>query len=159
MRVTLLTVGKLREAYLRDGIAEYLKRLRRFAAVTLIEVADETAPETLSPAEAEQVKAREGERLRKQLRDGQYVIALAINGRQLSSEAFAAHLAKCAVDSRADIALLIGGSLGLDPATLARADLTLSFGPLTFPHQLMRLLALEQMYRAMKIIAGEPYHK
>ena len=159
MHITILAIGKVREQYLRLGIEEYRKRLDRFATVTIAEVAEEQAPETLSPAEAEQVKTREGERLRKALREGQYVIALAIQGRQLSSESFAAHLAHLALDGRSEIALLIGGSLGLDPATLARADLLLSFGPLTFPHQLMRLVLVEQVYRAFTIMRGLPYHK
>lgn len=159
MRITILAVGKVRERYLSDGIAEYLKRLTRYATVQIVEVAEEPAPETLSPAEQAQVTAREGERLSKALREGQYVIALAIDGTQLSSEAFAAHLQQLGTSGRSDIALLIGGSLGLDPATRARADLTLSFGPLTFPHQLMRLILVEQVYRAFRIMKGQPYHK
>lgn len=124
-----------------------------------MEVAEEQAPETLSEAEQAQVRARETERLLKLLKDGQYVIALAIDGRQFTSEAFAAHLQALAVGSRGDIAFLIGGSLGLAPAALQRADLQLSFGKFTYPHQLMRLMLLEQVYRAFKIMKGEPYHK
>ncbi|MHB0935256.1 MAG: 23S rRNA (pseudouridine(1915)-N(3))-methyltransferase RlmH [Armatimonadota bacterium] len=159
MRITILAVGKVREKYLAQGIEEYLKRLGRYATVQIVEVAEEQAPETLSDAEQIQVKARETERLLKQLKDGQYVIALAIDGKQLTSEAFAAHLQELAVSGCSDVALLIGGSLGLAPAALQRADLQLSFGKFTYPHQLMRLMVTEQVYRAFKIMKGEPYHK
>ncbi|HOF87306.1 MAG TPA: 23S rRNA (pseudouridine(1915)-N(3))-methyltransferase RlmH [Armatimonadota bacterium] len=159
MRMTIVAVGKVRERYLRDGIAEYLKRLGRFAAVTIVEVAEDPAPETLSAAEQARVKAREGARLLHAVREGPYVIALDLAGAPLSSAAFAAHLQSLAVGGRADVALLIGGSLGLDAAVLARADLRLSLGPLTYPHQLVRLILLEQLYRAMTINARHPYHK
>jgi 23S rRNA (pseudouridine1915-N3)-methyltransferase len=159
MHITIIAVGKIREKYLAHGIEEYIKRLGRYATVTIIEVAEEQAPETLSPAEQEQVKVREGERLAKHLREGQYVIALAIDGQQFTSEAFAAHLASLALSARSDLALLIGGSLGLPPTLLHRAHLRLSFGKFTYPHQLMRLLLVEQVYRAFKIMRGEPYHK
>ena len=159
MRITLIAVGKIRETYLVQGIAEYLKRLTRYATVTIVEVAEEQAPETLSPAEQAQVRARESDRLLRAVRDGQYVIALAIEGRQFTSEAFADHLQQLAVTGHADLALLIGGSLGLDATVLRRANLQLSFGKMTFPHQLMRLIVLEQVYRAFKIMKGEPYHK
>jgi len=159
MRVIILAVGKIREKYLVEGIAEYLKRLGRYAAVEIVEVAEEQAPETLSEAEKEQVRARETERLLKHLKDGQYVIALAIDGKQLTSEAFAAHLRELTVSGRSDVAFLIGGSLGLAPAALQRADLRLSFGKFTYPHQLMRLMLAEQVYRVFKIMKGEPYHK
>lgn len=159
MRITILAVGKVRERYLTDGIAEYLKRLGRYATVQIVEVAEEQAPETLSAAEQAQVKAREGERLRKSLREGQYVIALDIAGKPLSSEALAAHLEALCTAGRGDIVFLIGGSLGLDDATLHRADLRLSFGPMTFPHQLIRLMLAEQVYRAFRIMKNAPYHK
>ncbi|MHB9131043.1 MAG: 23S rRNA (pseudouridine(1915)-N(3))-methyltransferase RlmH [Armatimonadota bacterium] len=159
MRITIIAVGKLREKYLGDGIAEYLKRLGRYATVSIVEVAEEQAPETLSPAEQAQIRAREGERILKQLRDTQYVIALAIDGQQFTSEAFAVHLQQLGIAGRSDLAFLIGGSLGLDTAILQRADLHLSFSKLTFPHQLMRLILVEQVYRAFKIMKGEPYHK
>lgn len=159
MRITILTVGKIREQYLVQGIEEYLKRLGRYATVQIIEVAEEQAPETLSDAEQAQVRARESERLLKHLKDSQYVIALAIDGKQFTSEDFAAHLQSLAVSGRSDLALLIGGSLGLDSSALQRADLQLSFGKFTYPHQLMRMMLVEQLYRAFKIIKGEPYHK
>jgi len=159
MHITILAVGKVREKYLAQGIEEYLKRLGRYATVQIVEVTEEQAPETLSDAEQIQVKARETERLLKQVKDGQYVIALAIDGKQLTSEAFAAHLQELAVSGRSDVVLLIGGSLGLAPAALQRADLQLSFGKFTYPHQLMRLMVVEQVYRGFKIMKGEPYHK
>jgi 23S rRNA (pseudouridine1915-N3)-methyltransferase len=159
MRITIIAVGKVREKYLEQGIAEYLKRLRRYATVSIIEVAEEPAPETLSAAEQEQLRARETDRLLKHLKDTQYVIALAIDGKLFTSEAFAAHLQNLAVSARPDVALLIGGSLGLSPAALQRADLQLSFGKFTYPHQLMRLMLVEQVYRAFNIMKGEPYHK
>jgi 23S rRNA (pseudouridine1915-N3)-methyltransferase len=159
MHITVLTVGKVREKYLSQGMDEYLKRLQRYATVNIVEVAEEQAPESLSAAEQEQVKAREGERLLKNVRDTQFVIALAIDGKQMSSEGFADYLEQLGIEGRSDIALVIGGSLGLAPDVLNRANLRLSFGKMTYPHQLMRLLVLEQTYRAFKIIRGEPYHK
>ncbi|MHB9022624.1 MAG: 23S rRNA (pseudouridine(1915)-N(3))-methyltransferase RlmH [Armatimonadota bacterium] len=159
MRITIIAVGKVRESYLTAGIDEYLKRLGRYATVNVVEVAEEQAPESLSAAEQAQVRVREGERMLKALRNTQYVIALTLDGQQLTSEAFATHLQSLATASRSDVALLIGGSLGLDPAVLKRADHRLSFGRMTYPHQLMRMILLEQVYRAFKIIKGEPYHK
>jgi 23S rRNA (pseudouridine1915-N3)-methyltransferase len=159
MRITILAVGKLKERYLVEGCGEYLKRLGRYATVQVVEVAEEQAPETLSVAEQQQVLAREGERLLGRLRDGQYVIALALDGTAYTSEAFAAHLQRLAVDGHSDLAFVIGGSLGLSPAVLARADLRLTFGAFTYPHQLIRLILLEQIYRGFRIMKGEPYHK
>ncbi len=159
MHITIAAVGKVRERYLTEGVDEYLKRLTRYATVTIVEVAEEQAPETLSPAEQAQVKAREGDRLARLLLDGQYVIALAIDGRQFSSEDFSAHLANLARSGHSYLAFLIGGSLGFPQSLLQRADLRLSFGLMTFPHQLMRVLLLEQVYLGFKIMRGEPYHK
>jgi len=159
MHITIIAVGKIREKYLTQGIDEYLKRLGRYAAVQIIEVAEEQAPETLSPAEQEGVKAREGERIARHLREGHYIIALALDGQQFTSDAFAAHLQSLAVSSQSTLAFCIGGSLGLADAVLHRADLRLSFGKMTFPHQLMRLILVEQVYRGFKIMRGEPYHK
>lgn len=159
MHIAILAVGKLREKYLAQGIDEYLKRLGRYASVTIVEVAEEHAPETLSAAEQRGVKEREGERLLRALRSDAFAIALALDGRQFASEEFAARLQDLAVAGRSELAFLIGGSLGLADAVLRRADLTLSFGKLTYPHQLMRLILLEQIYRAFKIMRGEPYHK
>jgi 23S rRNA (pseudouridine1915-N3)-methyltransferase len=152
-------VGKLKEKYFKDGIAEYKKRMSKFAKVELIEVPDEKAPESLSEAEMQQVKDAEGERLLGKIKDRDWVIALAIEGKQRSSEAFAKEIDQLATYGHSDIDFVIGGSLGLSKAVMKRADNTLSFGKLTMPHQLMRLVLIEQVYRAFMINIGSPYHK
>ncbi|UUZ91345.1 23S rRNA (pseudouridine(1915)-N(3))-methyltransferase RlmH [Paenibacillus sp. P25] len=154
MNIQIVSVGKLKEAYLVQGIAEYVKRLGPYAKVQLVEVPDEKAPESMSAAEEAQVKAREGERILAQLREGAYVVALAIDGKPLSSEELARHVQELATYGRSHVAFVIGGSLGLAPEVLARADLKLSFGRMTLPHQLMRLVLVEQVYRAFKIMRG-----
>lgn len=159
MHITIITVGKVRELYLTRGIEEYLKRMQRYATVTVCEVAEVQVPETLSAAEQQQAKQREGERMLKAARAGQYLIALDQHGQQFTSEAFAAQLQALGVNGRSDLAFLIGGSLGLADEVLHRADLKLSFGKMTFPHQVMRMMLLEQIYRGFKIMRGEPYHK
>ena len=148
MKISLITVGKVKEQYLRDAIAEYSKRLSRYCKLDIVEVADEKTPEHASEGVERQIKAKEGERIAKHIRDDAFVIALAIEGQQLTSEELAQK-----------IQLIIGGSLGLDPTIVKRADYLLSFSKMTFPHQLMRVILLEQLYRAYKINAGEPYHK
>lgn len=159
MNIQIVAVGKLKEAYLVQGIAEYVKRLGPYAKMHLVEVPDEKAPESMSAAEEAQVKQREGERLLAQLRSDAFVVALAIDGRTLSSEELSRQLQDLATYGRSHVAFVIGGSLGLAPEVLARADLKLSFGRMTLPHQLMRLVLVEQVYRAFKIARGEPYHK
>lgn len=159
MHIQVVTVGKLKEKYLTQGINEYLKRLSAYAKVHIIEVADEKAPENLSPAEETQVKAREGERILAAVKPDAYVIALAIDGARWSSEQLAGELDRLATYGRSSVAFVIGGSLGLADAVLARADQRLSFGAMTYPHQVMRLLLLEQVYRSFRINRGEPYHK
>jgi len=159
MNIQIVAVGKLKERYLVDGIAEYVKRLGPYAKVNVVEVPDEKAPEHMSAAEEEQVRRREGERILAQLREGVYVVALAIDGEQLASEQLAARLADLATYGRSQVAFVIGGSLGLSPEVIRRADMRLSFGRMTLPHQLMRLVLVEQIYRAFKIARGEPYHK
>jgi 23S rRNA (pseudouridine1915-N3)-methyltransferase len=159
LHIQLLTVGKLKERYLADGIAEYIKRLGPYAKVQMVEVPDERAPETMSPAEEQQVKMKEGERLLAQLRSDTFVVALALDGQTLSSEQLAQQLDQLATYGRSQVAFVIGGSLGLSSEVLARADMRLSFGRMTLPHQLMRLVLVEQIYRACKINRGEPYHK
>lgn len=159
MNIDILCVGKLKEKYFKQGIEEYIKRLGPYANVSVIEVADEKAPESLSQAEIEQVKTAEGERLLKKLPDNAYAAALAIQGRQMASEAFAEKIRELATYGHSHIAFIIGGSNGLSSAVLHRADFQLSFSKFTFPHQLMRLILTEQIYRAFKIIKGEPYHK
>ncbi|KRF10682.1 MULTISPECIES: 23S rRNA (pseudouridine(1915)-N(3))-methyltransferase RlmH [Paenibacillus] len=159
MHIQILTVGKLKERYLVDGIAEYVKRLGPYAKVQMIEVPDEKAPENMSPAEEQQVRVKEGERLLAKLAADVYVVALAIDGEMWTSEQLAGSLDKLATYGRSQVAFVIGGSLGLSSEVLRRADMRLSFGRMTLPHQLMRLVLVEQIYRAMRINRGEPYHK
>lgn len=159
MNITLATVGKVKERYLRDAIDEYAKRLSRYCKLDIIEVADEKTPDHASDAQALAIKEREGERLLKRIKPGSYVIALAIEGTMLSSEGFARKIASLGLRGESHIVFVIGGSLGLDPRVLQRADMLLSFSPMTFPHQLMRVILLEQIYRAWRINSGEPYHK
>lgn len=159
MNIDIVCVGKVKERYLRDAIDEYRKRLSRFAKVDVIEVADEKTPEHASDTLNAQIKEKEGERILKHLRDGAFVVALAIEGDQLTSEQLAARIAQWGLHGVSHLQFVIGGSLGLDPRVLRRADMLLSFSKMTFPHQLMRVILLEQIYRAFKINAHEPYHK
>lgn len=159
MNISLLTIGKLKEKYLKQGIDEYLKRLTAYAKVEVIELPDEKAPEQLSEIEMEQVKNKEGERLLAKISPDTYVIALAIEGKQRSSEELADMIDKLATYGKSKITFVIGGSLGLSKDVLNRADEKLSFSKMTFPHQLMRLILLEQVYRAYRINRNEPYHK
>ncbi|MDZ5471683.1 23S rRNA (pseudouridine(1915)-N(3))-methyltransferase RlmH [Bacillus sp. 31A1R] len=159
MNISIITVGKLKEKYLKMGIDEYLKRLSAYAKVDVIEVPDEKAPEQLSDSEMEQVKNKEGERILAKVGVDTYVVALAIEGKQKSSEELADSLDKLATYGKSKIAFIIGGSLGLSDEVLKRADEKLSFSKMTFPHQLMKLVLLEQVYRAFRINRGEPYHK
>ncbi|XEC95065.1 23S rRNA (pseudouridine(1915)-N(3))-methyltransferase RlmH [Paenibacillus tarimensis] len=159
MNIQIAAVGKLKEKYLVQGIAEYAKRLGPYVKLQLTEVPDEKAPETMSAAEEAQVREREGERLLAQIKPDAHVIALSIDGELWSSEDLAAQLDRLATYGRSNLAFVIGGSTGLAPAVLQRAQQKLSFGRMTFPHQLMRLILIEQFYRAVKINRGEPYHK
>ena len=159
MNIDIVCVGKVKERYLRDAIGEYRKRLSRFAKVDVIEVADEKTPEHASDTLNAQIKEKEGERILKHLRDGAFVVALAIEGDQLTSEQLAARIAQWGLHGVSHLQFVIGGSLGLDPRVLRRANMPLSFSKMTFPHQLMRVILLEQIYRAFKINAHEPYHK
>lgn len=159
VNITIVTIGKLKEKYLIQGINEYLKRLTAYAKVDLIELADEKAPENLSESEMEQVKQKEGERILSKLSDDAHVIALAIEGKMKSSEQLADDLENLATYGKSKIAFIIGGSLGLSKEVMKRANDTLSFSKMTFPHQLMRLILVEQVYRAFRIIRNEPYHK
>jgi len=159
MNIRLICVGKIKEKYLVQGISEYVKRLGRYAKVEIIEVEDEKAPETLSPAEESIVKQKEGAKISRYLRDGAVKIVLAIDGKSFTSEEFSAKLHQLGLSGQSQLDFVIGGSLGLDPAIISQADLVLSFSKFTFPHQLMRLILLEQIYRAFRIMKGEPYHK
>ncbi|WP_313770662.1 23S rRNA (pseudouridine(1915)-N(3))-methyltransferase RlmH [Bacillus sp. S/N-304-OC-R1] len=159
MNISIITVGKLKEKYLKQGIDEYLKRLSAYAKMEIIEVSDEKAPEELSETEMLQVKQKEGERILGKINPDAHVIALAIEGKMKSSEELADTLDKLATYGKSKVAFVIGGSLGLSEDVLKRADEKLSFSKMTFPHQLMKLILLEQVYRAYRINRGEPYHK
>lgn len=159
MKITLVTVGKIKEKFYTDAIAEYSKRLSRYCRLEIIQVQDEKTPDRASEAEERQIKEKEGRRILDQIKDGAYVIALAIDGELLSSEQLAARLDKLGVSGQSQIVMVIGGSLGLSDEVLRRADYKLSFSKMTFPHQLMRVVLLEQIYRSYRIICGEPYHK
>lgn len=159
MNIKIITVGKLKEKYLKQGIAEYAKRLGSYCKMEIIEVNDEKAPENLSDKEMELVKEKEGERILAKISDQSYVFALAINGKQYDSVEFAKKIERLGVTGKSDITFVIGGSLGLSEQVLKRANEQISFGKLTFPHQLMRLVLVEQVYRAFRIIHGHAYHK
>lgn len=159
MRITIISVGKLKEKYLQMGIEEYSKRLGRYIKLELIEVPDEKAPETMSAAEEDIVRKKEGERILANVKEGAYVVALAIDGNQLSSEGLAQFIQTNMTRGVSHMVFIIGGSIGLSTEVLSRADYKLSFSKMTFPHQLMRMILLEQVYRGFRIINGEPYHK
>ncbi|WP_270180648.1 23S rRNA (pseudouridine(1915)-N(3))-methyltransferase RlmH [Alkalihalobacillus sp. CinArs1] len=159
MNISIVTVGKLKEKYLKQGIAEYTKRLGPYAKIEVIEVPDEKAPENLSEVEMEQVKQAEGNRILSKISPDAHVIALAIQGNMKTSEKLAKDLDQLATYGKSKVAFVIGGSLGLSEDVMTRANDTLSFSKMTFPHQLMRLVLVEQIYRAFKINRGEPYHK
>ena len=159
MNIKIVCVGKLKEKYFKDGIAEYVKRMSRFAKVKIVQVPDEKAPEKLSPAEMEQVKEIEGKRILDKIKDKEYVYVTAIKGKERTTEAFAKELSNLTTYGHSDITFVIGGSLGTSDAVNKRADDLISFGKFTMPHQLMRLVLIEQIYRAFMINSGSPYHK
>ena len=159
MNITIVSVGKLKEKYLKMGIDEYVKRLGGYAKMDLVEVPDEKAPEQLSEAEMDIVKKKEGERILTKINPDAYVIALAINGKMKTSEQMAADIESLMTYGKSKIAFVIGGSLGLHEDVLKRADEQQSFGKMTLPHQLMKLVLVEQIYRSFRIMKGEPYHK
>lgn len=159
MKITILAVGKIKEAFFRDAIEEYSKRLKRYCKLEILEVADEKVPDNASAHEEDLIRAKEGGRLQKYIKDGEYVIALAIDGKQYSSEEFAEHVHELGLRGESHLVFLIGGSIGLDKELLKMAHERVSFSKMTFPHQLMRVVLLEQIYRAERIMNGEPYHK
>ncbi len=159
MKITVVCVGKIKEKYLIDAIAEYSKRLSRYCDLEIIEVADEKTPDKASEHEENLIREKEAERVAKQIPDGAYVIATAIGGKEYSSVEFSEKIEKLGVDGVSHIVFLIGGSIGLDMGLLQDADERISFSRMTFPHQLMRVILLEQIYRAYRIMKGEPYHK
>lgn len=159
MNITVISVGKIKEKYLTAGIAEYSKRLSKYCKLNLIEVSDEKAPENLSLQDALIVKKKEGERILSKLKGNTYLIILAIDGVQLSSEDLAKKMEQVMIEGESDVTFVIGGSLGLSEDIISRSDFKLSFSKMTFPHQLMKMILLEQVYRGWRIIKNEPYHK
>jgi 23S rRNA (pseudouridine1915-N3)-methyltransferase len=159
MEIRILSVGKIKEKYLTAGIDEYAKRLSRYCKLTFTQVADEKTPDKASDALNEQIKNTEGERLLKQIRDQDYVIALALDGKMLDSVELSRMIGRLGVEGKSSLSFVIGGSLGLSDAVLKRADYKLCFSKMTFPHQLMQMILLEQIYRGYRILNNEPYHK
>ena len=159
MKIKLVTVGKLKEKYLKDGIAEYAKRLKHFTKFELIELSDEKTPDKASHLENQQILEKKGNRILSKITDKEFVIALAIEGQQFPSEEFSKILSDITIRGISNITFVIGGSLGLSNTVKKRANLLMSFGKLTLPHQLMRLVLVEQIYRAFMIQQGSPYHK
>lgn len=159
MDIDIIAVGKIKERYIQEGIKEYLKRLSKYCELKILEVPDEKAPENISDAQREQIKLMEGERILAKIKKGSFVIATDINGEEMSSEQLASKLHHIISTGISNIAIIIGGSLGLCDEVLKNANMRLSFSKLTFPHQLFRLILLEQIYRSFKIMYGEPYHK
>lgn len=159
MKIKIICVGKIKEKFFQMAIDEYSKRLSRYCKLEIIEVADEKTPDGCSEVVIEQIKAKEGERINSYIKDDDYTIALAINGKNLDSVAFAEKIEKLGINGVSSIAFIIGGSLGLDDKILKGSDFLLSFSDMTFPHQLMRVILCEQVYRAYRIMNGEPYHK
>ena len=159
VKITILCVGKIKEKFYVDAIKEYSKRLGRYCKLDIVEVNDEKTPAEASENEINIVKNKEAERMSKYISDEAYVIALAIDGKNYSSEKFASYIDKLGINGISHIQFIIGGSLGLSDKILNRADMKLSFSDMTFPHQLMRVILLEQIYRCYRIINNEPYHK
>ena len=159
MKISIVCVGKIKESFYREAVAEYAKRLSRYCRLEIIEVADEKTPEGASLQMEEQIRDKEGRRILEKLQEDAFVCTLEIGGKKLSSEGLAQWMEKLTVGGTSHIMFVIGGSLGLHESGGRRADLALSFSEMTFPHQLMRVILTEQIYRAFRIIHGEPYHK
>ena len=159
MKITLLTVGKIKEKYLKDAIAEYSKRLSKYCKLEIIEVADEKTPDNASEVVENVISDKEGERLLKYVKDDAFVIMLEIKGKMMTSEELAEKIDTLGIRGVSHIMFIIGGSIGLGEDVIKRSDFALSFSQMTFPHQLMRVILLEQIYRSYRIISGEPYHK
>jgi 23S rRNA (pseudouridine1915-N3)-methyltransferase len=159
MKITVLAVGKVKEKFYRDAIGEFQKRLGRYCRLEIVEVADEQTPDHASGATERQIKVQEGRRLLKKIREGDWVCALAIEGKMLDSVGFSQKINALGVGGASRLVFVVGGSLGLSEEVLGRADFLLSFSEMTFPHQLMRVILLEQIYRAYRIMKHEPYHK
>ena len=159
MKITVITVGKIKEKYLKDAIAEYSKRLGKYCKLEIIEVADEKTPDNASELVENQIRSKEAERILKYVKDDAFVITLEINGKQLTSEELAGKIDNLGIQGHSHIIFIIGGSIGLGTEVLKKSNFALSFSKMTVPHQLMRVILLEQIYRSYRIINGEPYHK
>ncbi len=159
MKITLITVGKIKEKYLKDAIAEYSKRLSKYCKLEIVEVADEKTPDQASENVERQIRQKEGERILRYVKDDAYVFTLEIGGTMLDSVAFAKKMETLGIQGKSHLIFIIGGSIGLGEEVLRRSDYVLSFSKMTFPHQLMRVILLEQVYRGYRIIEGAPYHK
>lgn len=159
MNITIITVGKIKEKYLKEAIEEYSKRLGRYCKLEIIELVDEKTPDNASEKEEEAIKEKEGQGILSKIKDNMFVIAMDLGGKQLTSEDFADYIQNLGVMGNPNIAFIIGGSLGISKSVLARANYKLCFSKMTFPHQLFRVMLLEQIYRGFRIMKGEPYHK
>lgn len=159
MKITVVAVGKIKEKYLRDAVSEYCRRLSKYCKLDIVEVADEKTPDRAGDTVETMIRAKEAERILKQIREDAYVITLEIGGRQLSSEELAGTIEELGIRGTSHIVFVIGGSIGLGEEVMQRSDFALSFSRMTFPHQLMRVVLLEQVYRSYRIIHREPYHK
>ena len=159
MKITVIAVGKIKEKFYRDAIAEYEKRLGRYCKLEIVQVEDEKTPDKERTSLDEIVKRKEAERIMKYIREDAFAVVLEIQGRSYDSEGFAAQIENLTTQGISHIQFILGGSLGLHEEVCKKADLKVSFSKMTFPHQLMRVILLEQIYRAYRIINGEPYHK
>ena len=159
MKITVITVGKMKEKYLKDAITEYSKRLSKYCKLEIVEVADEMTPDNASDVVEDAIRSKEAERILKYIKNDAYVITLEINGKQLASEELAEKIEMLGVQGTSHIIFVIGGSIGLGKEVLQKSNFALSFSKMTFPHQLMRVILLEQVYRSYRIINNEPYHK
>lgn len=159
MKVTIVCVGRVKEKFYRDALEEYAKRLSRYCKFEVVEVADEMTPDSAGTAQEEQIKEKEAKRILAKIKEDAFVCTLEITGSKLSSLAFAEWIEKAAVEGKSNLVFIIGGSLGLHSLVTERSDFALSFSDMTFPHQLMRVILSEQIYRAFRIINHEPYHK
>ncbi|MCH3963254.1 MAG: 23S rRNA (pseudouridine(1915)-N(3))-methyltransferase RlmH [Clostridium sp.] len=159
MNITLVTVGRLKEKYLKDAVGEYTKRLSRYCKITIIELQDEKVPDNASEKDKEIIKDREGKRVLKHINSNMYIVVLDLNGNMITSEEFSRFIGNLALKGNSSIAFVIGGSLGISREILYKANYRLCFSQMTFPHQLFRVMLLEQIYRGFRILKGEPYHK
>ena len=159
MKITVISVGKIKEKFFKDALNEYTKRLSKYCKLEIIEVSDEKTKENMSETEENIIKEKEGKKILKNIKEREYVITLEINGKNLSSEQLASHIKELGITGNSSITFIIGGSIGLSKEVSKRANYKLSFSKMTFPHQMMRVILLEQVYRSFRIINGEPYHK